>query len=252
MGKKVLAIHCHPDDIEFMMAGTLFLLKEAGCELHYMNLANGCYGSAEYTKNETIIIRKEEAMNAASYLGAKFHSSIVDDLNVFYTLEIICKTMAVIREVEPDILLLPSPEDYMEDHMNTSRVGVTAAFCRGMPNYPSIPEMPAINNEVVLYHAMPHGLTDGLRRKIVSDFYIDIEDVIEQKVEMLGYHRSQKEWLDKSQGLNSYLQTMKDMVAAMGKDSKKFKYAEGWRRHSHYGFSSKEIMPLEEILSDYR
>ena len=250
--KRVLAIHCHPDDIEFMMAGTLFLLKEAGCELHYMNLANGCYGSAEYTREETILVRRREAKQAASYLGAEFHDSIADDLNIFYTPELIKKTMAVMREVVPDIILLPSPEEYMEDHMNTCRVGVTAAFCRSMPNYPSIPEMPAISNESALYHAMPYGLTDGLRRKIEADFYIDVESVMNQKTKMLSCHRSQKEWLDKSQGLDSYLLTMKDMCAAMGKDSKEFRYAEGWRRHSHHGFSSKEIMPLEEILKGYR
>ena len=251
-GNRVLAIHCHPDDIEFMMAGTLFLLKEAGCEIHYVNLANGCCGSAEYSKEETIRIRREEATQAASYLEAEFHDSIVDDLNVFYTPELIRKTMAVIREVAPDILLLPSPEDYMEDHMNTSRVVVTAAFCRGMPNYPSIPERSAINNEVALYHAMPYGLTDGFRKKIEPDFYINTDSTIDNKTKMLGCHRSQKEWLDKSQGMDSYLQTMKDMCAAMGKDSKEFQYAEGWRRHSHHGFASKEIMPLEEILKCYK
>ncbi len=36
---RIFALACHPDDIEFMMGGTLFLLKQAGCELHYMNLA---------------------------------------------------------------------------------------------------------------------------------------------------------------------------------------------------------------------
>jgi LmbE family N-acetylglucosaminyl deacetylase len=43
---KVLAAAAHPDDIEFMMAGTLLRLKDAGCEIHLWNLANGCYGSA--------------------------------------------------------------------------------------------------------------------------------------------------------------------------------------------------------------
>ena len=39
------AIGAHPDDIEFYMAGTLLLLKQAGCEIHYMNLASGNCGS---------------------------------------------------------------------------------------------------------------------------------------------------------------------------------------------------------------
>ena len=36
----VLAAAAHPDDIEFMMAGTLLLLKRAGAEIHMWNLAN--------------------------------------------------------------------------------------------------------------------------------------------------------------------------------------------------------------------
>ena len=251
MGGKFFALHCHPDDIEFMMAGTLFRLKEAGCEIHYMNLANGCYGSAEYGKEDAIRVRREEAMKAAEYLGAVYHESLVNDLNVFYTPELIQKTLSVIREVQPDILLLPSPEEYMEDHMNTCRVGVTAAFCRSMPNYPSIPPYEAINGDMVVYHAMPYGLTDGLRQKIVPDFYVGIDDFIDKKTKMLEFHRSQKQWLDKSQGINSYQKTMRDMSAQMGINSGKCKFAEGWRRHTHLGFSSKEIMPLEEILKRY-
>ncbi|RKX93048.1 MAG: LmbE family protein [Spirochaetes bacterium] len=248
MGKIVFAVHCHPDDIEFMMAGTLFRLKEEGYELHYMNLANGCYGSAQYSKEKAIIVRRNEALAASDFLGAVYHESIVDDLTVFYTPELIKKTMAVIREVKPDILLLPSPEEYMEDHTNTCRIGVTAAFCRGMPNYPSIPEKPAIEGEMAVYHSMPYGLTDGLRHKIEPDLYVDIDKVMGEKTQMLSFHKSQKEWLDKSQGIDSYLATMQEMSAQMGKDSGKFRYAEGWRRHSHLGFSAKEITPLEDIF----
>ena len=45
-GPIVFAMACHPDDIEFMMGGTLILLKEAGYRIHVMNLANGSCGSA--------------------------------------------------------------------------------------------------------------------------------------------------------------------------------------------------------------
>ena len=249
MIKKVLAIHCHPDDIEFMMSGTLFLLKENGFELNYMNVANGCYGSAQYSKDEAIKIRCDEAKLAADYLGANYHHSLVDDLSVFYSQELIRRALAVIRQVSPDILLLPSPEDYMEDHMNTCRIAVTAAFCRGMPNYESIPKVPSVNNEMVLYHAMPYGLVDGLGHKIEPNFYIGIEDVMHKKAEMLKCHQSQKVWLDHSQGMNSYIETMNSMCETMGDDSGKFSYAEGWRRHSHLGFSSEVLTPLEDIFS---
>ena len=40
-----LAIAAHPDDIEFVMAGTLLLLREAGWEIHYFNVTTGEMGS---------------------------------------------------------------------------------------------------------------------------------------------------------------------------------------------------------------
>ena len=187
----VFAFSCHPDDIEFMMGGTLFLLKRAGCALHYLNLANGNCGSTEQGSAETAAARRGEARAAAALLGAKFHESLVGDFEVLYTQELVRRATAVIREVKPDILLLPSPEDYMEDHMNTCRVGVTAAFCRGMPNYASLPEVPPSFQDVVLYHALPYGLADGLRRRVQPDFFIDVSGVIEDKQAMLACHQSQ-------------------------------------------------------------
>ena len=248
---KVFALGCHPDDIEFMMAGTLLLLQAADCDLHYMNLANGSCGTTIHRPEEIARIRRQEAQQAASFLGAAFHESLVNDLEVFYTPELIRQVTAIIRQIRPDILLLPSPEDYMEDHSNTSRIGVTAAFCRGMPNYASSPPVEAIQKDVTLYHAMPYGLTDGLRRPVIPDFYIDITAVIDRKTQMLACHVSQKTWLDQSQGLNAYLMTMRAMSEKVGRMSAEFQYAEGWRRHSHLGYSAADIDPLGEILKAY-
>lgn len=251
MKLRVFALGCHPDDIEFMMAGTLFLLKEAHCELHYMTLANGSCGTTEYSIEEIVRIRRQESQNAAAYLGAAYYESLVNDLEVFYTQDLIRQVTAIIRRIKPDIMLIPSPEDYMEDHTNTSRIAVTAAFCKGIPNYLSFPPESSIQQDITLYHALPYGLTDGLRRRIRPDFYINITGVIDQKEQMLVCHESQKNWLDESQGLDAYLITMREMSAEVGNMSGKFHYAEGWRRHSHLGYSRKEIDPLQEILGEY-
>ena len=47
------------------MAGTLLLLKDAGYEIHYMSVANGCCGSTQTGREETARIRREEGMRAA-------------------------------------------------------------------------------------------------------------------------------------------------------------------------------------------
>ncbi len=251
MTKKVFAIAAHPDDIEFMMAGTLIRLKSTGFELHYMTIANGSCGTAVLDKDEIIKIRTQEAKEAAEFIGAEYHPPLVDDIEIYYERETLAKLTAIIRQVAPEILLIPSPEEYMEDHSNTCRLAVSAAFCRSLKNFPTKPSTDAINNEMAIYHALPYGLKDPLRKPIIPDFFVDISDIIKQKREMLAKHKSQKEWLDHSQGIDSYLTTMEQMSAQVGTMSGKFEYAEGWRRHSHLGFaSSEEFDPLAEALRD--
>ncbi len=249
MSIKVFAAAAHPDDIEFMMAGTLFRLKEAGCEIHYMNVANGCCGTDKLDIDEIVAVRTEESKCACEYLGAEFHESLVNDLEIFYEKSIISRLGSIIRQIEPDIVLTQYPYEYMEDHSNTARTITTAAFCRGMKNFPVEPDVNPIGKKVTLYHSLPYGLTDPLKRPVQADFYVDVEEYIEKKAEMLAMHKSQKEWLDVSQGLDAYLITMKDMCAEVGKLSGAFKYAEGWIRHSHLGFCGEDDNPLASILS---
>lgn len=246
----VLAAAAHPDDIELMMAGTMLMLARAGCELHYINLCNGSMGTAEHDSETIAAIRAEESREAARVLGATWHPPMVDDLDLYYDRSLPRRLGAVIRDVKPAMMLVQSPQDYMEDHMNACRVAVTAAFCRGMRNFITEPPRDAINGEVTLYHALPWGLRDPLRRLIRAGQYVDISPVLATKRAALAAHKSQKEWLDRSQGLDSYLTTMEDMAQQVGRMSGKFAYAEGWRRHLHLGFCAESADPLGALLSD--
>ena len=120
MSEKVaMAIACHPDDIEFQMAGTLLQLQKQGWEIHYMNVANGSLGSEKYDTETLIAMRREEAINACKLAGFHYHESICNDLEVFYNAELFGKLVPVVREVKPRIVLTNGPYDYMEDHVNT-------------------------------------------------------------------------------------------------------------------------------------
>ena len=245
---SAIAIAAHPDDIEFVMAGTLLLLANAGWEIHYLNLSSGNLGSMQHGPHKTARLRREEARKAAKVLNATWHAPFCDDLEIFYDKKTLRRLCAIIREVDPAIVLTHSPQDYMEDHMNTSRLAVTAAFGRGMPNFRSEPPRKPATSAVTLYHASPHGLHDGLRRRIVPGSFVDTSSVQEQKRASLACHASQKEWLDKTQGLDSYLHTMDEFSLELGRLSGEFQHAEGWRRHSHLGFSPKDHDPLAEVL----
>jgi LmbE family N-acetylglucosaminyl deacetylase len=248
---RAFAVVAHPDDIEFVMAGTLILLGQAGYELHYMNLANGCCGSLEYSAEHTAQMREREAIAAADGIGAVFHPSLVNDLEVYYERETLSRLAAVMREVAPEILLVHSPSDYMEDHMNTCRLAVTAAFARGIPNYATAPSRPPVEQPVTIYHAQPHGNRDALRKLVRPEIFVDIGGVLAQKTAALACHKSQKQWLDATQGLDSYLETMKDLMRQVGRMSGRFEYAEGWRRHLHFGFCDPQADPLNGALGQH-
>lgn len=248
----VLAAAAHPDDIEFMMAGTLLLLKEAGAEIHMWNLANGHCGTARHSREEIIRLRAAEAEASARLAGAFSHPPLFDDLGIFYDRASLARVAAVVREIRPSIVLTQSPQDYMEDHQNTCRLLVTAAFSRGMGNFATEPVRGGYESPVAIYHALPHGLRDGLGQPVVSDAYVNIARVISRKREMLACHTSQKEWLDVSQGMDAYLTEMERMSAEMGRLSGRFTQAEGWRLHSTLGFGPEEFNPIKEQLKgDY-
>ena len=247
--KRAFAVAAHPDDIEFVMAGTLILLARAGYEIHYMNIANGCCGSSELSAEHTAAARQLEAIAAADSIGAEFHPSLVNDLEIFYNHETLTRLASVMREVSPEILLVHSPSDYMEDHMNACRLAVTAAFARGMPNYPTRPPRPPVEQGVAIYHAQPHGNCDPLGHLVRPSLFVDVGGVMKEKAAMLACHKSQQQWLDTSQGLNSYIETMRDLMREVGGMSGRFEYAEGWRRHIHLGLCAADADPLAKALA---
>jgi len=248
--KSAIAIAAHPDDIEFLMSGTLMLLRANGYQIHYWNLANGCCGSSKHDAQTIARIRREEAYAAARAIGATFHESICNDLEIFYDRPTLAKVASVIRDVGPEIVLTHSPVDYMEDHTNACRLAVTAAFARGMPNFATDPPRPAISGTVTVYHAQPYSHHDPLGNLIEPAIVVDTTDLITQKKQMLSKHASQKQWLDESQGLDSYLDTMAELDAKVGRMSSILKYAEGWRRHLHLGFCGAEDDPLRTVLKE--
>ena len=246
------AVGAHPDDIEFMMAGTLLLLKEAGAEIHMWNLASGNCGTVMHESEAIIRLRWQEALDSARLAGATIYPPLVDDIDLFYEQGLLAKVGAIVRRVRPKILLVPSPSDYMEDHQNAGRLAVSAAFCRGMRNFPTDPPTPPWYGETLVYHAMPYGLRDHLRRRVRPGQYVDVGPVLEKKRAMLACHRTQKEWLDVSQGSGAYLTAMEEMCREVARMSGKFEYAEGWRRRLHLGFAADaERDPLSELLPDY-
>jgi len=249
--KVALAAGAHPDDVEFSMAGTLALLADAGYECHILTVGNGNCGTAQHTHTEIVRLRRAEAERAAALIGATYHPGLANDIEIWYNEDLLRRVTAIVRDVAPEIVLLPSPHDYMEDHQNTCRLLVSACFCRGMRNWLSVPPREPTLQDVHLYHANPYGNCDALRQPVVPSLFVDVSDKIGVKEEMLRCHATQKEWLDVSQGQDSYLVAMRDLCAEVGRLSPRpMSYAEGFRQHLHLGFSAADGDRLSEVLGE--
>tara|TARA_R110002049_G_scaffold72490_3_gene187257 strand:+ start:19535 stop:20308 length:774 start_codon:yes stop_codon:yes gene_type:complete len=246
----VLAIASHPDDIEFYMAGAMLQLAARGWDLHYANLCDGSRGSTTMGQAECAATRLREAKAACEVLGATHYDPIYSDMEASYTTENLRKVAAIVRLAKPTILLTHSPIDYMEDHETACRLAVSAAFSHAMPNLQSIPDVPTYSDPVTVYHAMPVGNKTPLGEAVVPHMYVDETDVIETKVKALACHECQKQWLDESQGMDSYLQTLRDLSREVGSMSGRFPFAEGWRRREHWGFCGPNDDPLKDALAD--
>lgn len=247
---NALAIFAHPDDIEFVAAGTLLLLKNAGWETHYLNLSSGNLGSMTMAAREVRAIRAAESKCAAEMLGAHWHPSICDDLEIVYDIGLLRQLAAAVREVDPQIVLTHSPVDYMEDHMATCRLSLTAAFARGMPNFSTEPHVKHVETDVTVYHAQPHMNRDPLGNVVIPGMFVDVSSLMDDKRNALSAHESQKTWLDQSQGMDSYIRTMEELMSEMGTMSGRFRFAEGWRRHLHAGYCAPDADPLVKALGD--
>ncbi len=243
----VLAVMAHPDDIEFTSAGTLILLHRAGWYAHMATMTPGDLGSSSLPRSEISRVRRREAEASAAMLGAGYTCLEYDDLLVACNEESKRRATALIRKVRPDLVLVPSPLDYMEDHRLTPRIVREAAFASTIPNWEASlagESFPCCRKVPALYYADPIGNVDHFGRRAQARTLVDITDVIEEKSRMLAAHASQREWLRAQHGEDEYLHAMRRWAADRARDfrSRRVKYAEGFNQHLGHGFPREDLL----------
>ena len=113
---RILAIHAHPDDIEFQCGGTLALLKQKGCSITIATMTAGDCGSAEVGAEEISRLRREEACRSAELLGADYLCLEFLDVSIVLDNPSRRKVTEVVRRTRPDLVITAPPIDYMSDH----------------------------------------------------------------------------------------------------------------------------------------
>ena len=245
MSDVVLGVFAHPDDAEFLCAGTLLrLVRQHGWQVHLATMTAGDCGSAELDPAQISRLRRTEAAQAAALLGGAYHCLEERDLLVMYNEQTLVRVTRLLRQVRPRLVLTHSPADYMLDHEMTSTVVRAAAFAAPIPNFLR-GEAPPLDRIPHLYYCDPIEGKDALGHDVAPAFCIDISTVIEDKAAMLACHASQRQWLLKHHGMDQYLEAMRSWAARRGQTVGVW-YAEGFRQHLGHSYPQNNL--LAELL----
>lgn len=217
---RILAIHAHPDDIEFQCAGTLARLKQIGCEITLAVMTPGDCGSAELGPEEIAEVRRAEAKASAELLGADFVCLEFRDLCIVHDNDGRRRVTEVLRRTRPDIVLTAPLVDYMSDHEMTARLVRDACFNAPIPNYSTRQWDPAPPLERIPYLYFVDAIegADYYGNRIEPEFVVDISDTFELKQQMLACHDSQRAWLRKQHGIDEYLERNRRWSALRGEE----------------------------------
>lgn len=232
---RILAVGAHPDDLELLCAGTLAKYSKQGHTVIMSYMCNGNKGHFTIPPEELASIRREEAKRSAEIIGAELIPGEFPDLEL--PLDEDSKRVAVdiIRRAKPDLIITHSPDDYMIDHINTSKLIVDASFIATLPHYKS--DFPAHN---VIPPVFFMDTLAGVN--FIPTEYVDITEEIEIKEKMLLCHQSQYIWLRDHDHID-YVDFMKSLSKLRGIQCG-VKYAEGFRQYLVWGrIAPKRLLP---------
>lgn len=193
--KKIAVIMAHPDDAEFICAGTIARWAEEGNEVVYVLLTSGDKGSddPEMTPEKLVATREAEQLAAAKVLGVKDVTFLkYPDAYLEPDLELRKTLVRHIRRLKPDVVVCQDPtvrwadKSYINhpDHRAAGEATLAATF-------------PSARDRLTFPDLLEEGLEPHKVREIYlagaqdPDTAIDITAQMEKKIASLRAHASQ-------------------------------------------------------------
>jgi LmbE family N-acetylglucosaminyl deacetylase len=232
----IIIIGAHPDDPD-EAGGTAYKWAQAGNDVLMVSLTNGDAGHQTMDSETLAKVRREEARKAGEVIGVRYITLDNHDGQLMPTYENRLQVIRLIREQKADIVIFPRPYDYHPDHRYTGQLVLDAAYMVTVPKI--LPEVPFLEkNPVFLYTYDEFVHPEPFK----ADVCVNIDDVIEKKIDMYHQHTSQMyEWLPFNRGvLDQVPATEKERRIWLGKIWESRSNAEPFRDKliEHYG---KEI-----------
>ena len=160
---NILAIGAHPDDVEYGCGGMLTKYVQRGHVVFVFVASDGALGG-------DADVRRAEQKDAGRILGVRevFWGGY-PDTEVPLSRDLIVRLEAVIRQVEPRMIFVNSPDDTHQDHRHLAQCAMSAT--RYVPNF--------------LFYEVPTTIN------FAPNCYTDVADVLDVKLASLEAHRSQ-------------------------------------------------------------
>lgn len=191
----IIIIGAHPDDPE-KAGGSAYKWAKMGHDVLMVSLTNGDAGHQTLSSEELARVRREEARKAGEAIGVRYITLDNHDGQLMPTYENRLQVIKLIREQHADIVIFPRPYDYHPDHRYTGVLVLDAAYMVTVPKI--LPEVRHLDkNPMFLF------MSDNFvhPEPFKADVCVDIDDVIERKIDMYHQHKSQMyEWLPYNRG----------------------------------------------------
>jgi LmbE family N-acetylglucosaminyl deacetylase len=188
--KRLIVVAAHPDDLECMCGGTIWMLAQRGVEITSVNCTLGDLGAQDATQVRPALAttRLKENDEAASFLGIqKSHNLGRHDGELVADLELRAQIARLYRVTAADTLFTFDPfwaGQIHPDHRAAGQAAIDAYMPSKMPLYrPDQLEngvQPAQLQRVFLF---------GTDRE--PDIYVDVTDVYAEKLQSCMLHFSQ-------------------------------------------------------------
>lgn len=193
--RKMLAIVAHADDLEFGCAGSIARWVREGADFTYVIITDGGSGSNDPAVriSDLVAQRKAEQLAAARAVGVQDVRFLdYPDGTLTPSLELRRHLTRIIREVKPYRVIAQDPstiffsDTYINhpDHRAAGEAAIYATF-PSAETRPIFPELLAEGYE-------PHKVSElYLTLTLNPTHFVDISDVIEDKMNALAAHVSQ-------------------------------------------------------------
>ena len=231
-GKKILVVVAHPDDAESFCGGTLAKLTRQENAVTLLVCTNGDRGSHDRRVCPTELFdrRKKEQEEAREILGIQdvIWLGYRDGTLAFMT-DLCERLIRVIRQMQPEIILTFDPWKHYEFHPDHRTVGYVTTEAR------MLADLPWICPEFTMEGLLPwHAEEVYLFAPEDANYWVDIRETIDVKINARLAHRSQNDFIRCDQDRQAFIEEIRSKSRDQGRDCG-YPYAEAFHKVDETG-----------------